>query len=274
MNYALPLTAFVGSFTLMLLVGAPVKACPPGHYQMGGGNAGWVGCAPMDGGVGSGNSAPSIADMNITAPRLSTYDAKQWVDFFEQMAQSSIETERELVGKENPEVYEALLQGVWIFGSSKLDSKVPMCTATFATRRGGVMFQDWTGDEPGTFLAFYNVNIQRVNQVKRVRVRLEQSGESQTVEAFQTNYPLVDTMGMLMFRVPSTEALLSSIEDNQDFNIYMRESDIETRRGLGLLLLPNRGRNDVEYKVVSGEWHSGLSARDALKACIQKRDAR
>jgi hypothetical protein len=71
--------SLAGSALLMLAgafaVASPASACPPGHYSIGGGTGGWVGCAPMDGGVGGVTPAgPSIEDMNITAPGLSTYD--------------------------------------------------------------------------------------------------------------------------------------------------------------------------------------------------------
>jgi hypothetical protein len=252
---------------------APARACPPGHYAIGGGTGGWEGCAPMDGGVGAGegNSLPSIEDMNVTLPGLSTYDAKAWVNFFEEMAQSQIETEREIYGKKNPEAYEALLRGTWFFTRSNPEDKIQICMADFMRRRGGIRLMHWDGDEPGTFLAFFGDNIQRVGKVKRIRVRLVQGGESQTVEVFQTNYPLSKYMGMLMFRVPSTEALLNAIEDNQDFKIFMDQSDIEMREGLGRVLLKPKGQKGVEHEIFTPGWHTGHAARDALKACIRER---
>lgn len=81
-------------------------------------------------------------------------------------------------------------------------------------------------------------------------------------------------MGMLMLRVPSTQALLSSIQDRQDYKVFMREVDLDARWGLGKLLLPNKGRPDVEHQILSNEWHSGHSARDALRACIDERAGR
>lgn len=252
-----------------------ISAAARAFASFGGGSGGWEGCAPMDGGVGegAGNSLPSIEDMNVTIPGLSTYDAKAWANFFEEMAQSQIETEREIYGKKNPEAYEALLRGTWFFTRSDPDDKVQICIADFMRRRGGIRLMDWVGEDPGTFIAFFGDNIQRVSKVKRIRVRLVQGGESQTVEVFQTNYPHSKYMGMLMFRVPSTDALLNAIEENQEFKIFMDQSDIEMREGLGRVLLKPKGQKGVEHEIFTPGWHSGHSARDALKECIRERQA-
>jgi hypothetical protein len=265
----------VGLAVLFFWLHAPVaRACPPGHYQIGGGTAGWVGCAPMDGGVGAGNSAPSIEDMNITAPGLSNYDARAWAEFFEHMGQQQIELERSQVKPEHREIYEELLKGLWIYGDSKPGAAVPMCMASFHARRGGLMFLDWGGSEPGTMFAFFGNGIPRVGRVKRVRVQLIQSGQTQTVEAFHTAYPILRNMGMTMMRVPSTEALLSSIEDRQDFEFKMDEADLITGRGIGGALKGNRPPTGRYHRIWKETWHSGHEAREKLRACIQRREGR
>jgi hypothetical protein len=228
----------------------------------------------MDGGANEGLARNQVSDFNTRAPGLSTYDPKQWADFFEQMAQSQIKTERELFGKKNPEIYEALLRGTWLYGRSMPHSSPPTCMASFHSRQGGVAFFDWSGKEPGTFLAFFDSSIPRVRGVTRVQVRLEQSGKSQTVEAFHSNYPLLKHAGMLMLRVPSTTALLNSIQDEQDYKVFMREIDVLSRPGIGDLILPKRGRPDVEHEILSNRWHSGHNARDELRECIKQRDRR
>lgn len=246
----------------------PAHACPPDHYAIGGGSAGWVGCAPMDGGAGGTSTGPSIEDMNITAPGLSTYDARAWTDFFQHMAEQTIEDERRAVPPHLRETYEALLAGTWLFGRSRHDTSVPMCMASFHTRQGGIMFLDWGGPEPATTFSFFDTKIPRVRQVGRVRVRLEQSGETQEVEAFHTAHSLPG-MGMVMMRVPSTAALLAAIEDLQDYRLLMDERQL-TRSTTIIGRMRDRGGPTGRYHEVSlNHWHSGHSARDSLIDCLR-----
>lgn len=257
---------------LLAAVALPAMACPPGHYPIGGGTSGWTGCAPMDGGVGDGNNAPSIEDMDVTAPGLSTYDAKAWTDFFEHMAQQTIEQERSSFPPEKREIYDALLRGTWLFSKSRPGADVPTCIASFHTRRGGLMLLDWGGSEPGTVFALFGDGIPRRGRVERVRVRLEQSGEVQEVEAFHSNYPYTHGLGMVMLRVPSTQALLSSIEDVQDYALQMDKADLHKPATLiGRLRAPRGPSGEFHpIPVMQNRWHSGLTARDHLAACVRE----
>ena len=48
--------------TALWAIALPIYAegrCPDGYFPVGGGNAGWDGCAPMDGGVGSASQPPA-----------------------------------------------------------------------------------------------------------------------------------------------------------------------------------------------------------------------
>jgi hypothetical protein len=249
-------------------------ACPPGHYAIGGGTGGWTGCAPMDGGVGEGegNALPSIEDMDVTLPGLSTYDAKKWVDFWEHMAQTSIEHERSQVPPEMREIYEELLQGTWLFARSRPGPGLPVCSASFHHRRGGLMFLDWGGAEPGTMLAFFGDLIPTSRRVKRVRVRLEQSGEAQEVEAFQSTFPYIPRFGMVMLRIPSTQALLASIADDQDYILRMDESDlVKPATLIGRMRAPDGPSGRFHpVPVADNRWHSGFTARDALATCVRE----
>lgn len=259
--------------TMMMLAAAilsesPAYACPPDHYEIGGGSAGWVGCAPMDGGAGGTSNGPSIEEMDITAPGLSTYDAEAWTDFFDHMAEQTIEDERRAVPPHLRETYEALLAGTWLFGRSRAGAGVPMCMASFHTRQGGIMFLDWGGPEPATTFSFFDTSIPRVRQVSRVRVRLEQSGETQEVEAFHTAHTLPG-MGMVMMRVPSTAALLAAIEDVQDYRLLMDERQL-TRSSTIIGRMRDRGGPTGRFHEVSlNHWHSGHTARDSLIACLR-----
>jgi hypothetical protein len=255
---------------------ATAQGCPPGHYPIGGGTAGWVGCAPMDGGVGGGTSPASIENLDITAPGLSTYDADAWSDFFADSADQTIEQEREELDPARREAYDALLDGVWGYGKSRPGAPVPMCMAIFMFKRvglfgssgGGFMYLDWGGAEPGTVFAFFDHGVPRVRQVARVRVQLEQDGEIQEVEAFHTAFPLIRDMGMVMLRVPSTQALLSSIQDEGNYRLLMDEREL-TRSTTVIGRMRDRRGPTGRYQEVTGRtFHGALEARDQLQACL------
>lgn len=266
-----PVAAFA-AFAAGLFVAQPAAACPPGHYEIGGGTGGWVGCAPMDGGVdlgGESGGGSSIEDMDITAPGLSTYDPEAWSDFFAHMAEQTIEEERRQVPPHLRETYEALLAGTWLFGRSREGDEVQACMASFHTRRGGVMFLDWGGSDPGTTYSFFGEGIPRVRKIDTVRVRLEQSGEAQDVEAFHTSHPL-PRMGMVMMRVPSTEALLSAIEDVQDYRLLMDERELSRSTTIIGRWRDRRGPTGRYHEVSYNTWHSGLTARIYLIDCLRE----
>ena len=256
------------------------KACPPGHYEIGGGTAGWVGCAPMDGGVGEGEgeSPASVEKFDITAPALSTHDAEAWSGFLGHVADDTTKSEREALPPEQREMYDELLRGFWAFGKSREGSAVPMCTATFWYRRiflmggsnGGFTYMDWGGPEPGTMLAVFDHQLPPVRRVAQVRVQLVQDGETQEVEAFHTSYPGSRHMGMVMMRVPSTEALLSAIEDQGHLELKMDERELTRSTVLITRLRDRRGPTGRYESVTETDFRDGLAARDALQKCLRE----
>jgi hypothetical protein len=253
--------------------------CPPGHYPIGGGTGGWVGCAPMDGGVGQAESPASVDKFNITAPGLSNYDAKQWSGFLGDLAAGTIASEREALRPDQRPIYDELIKGFWAFGTSRKEAPVPMCTATFWYRRiflgggsnGGFMYMDWGGSEAGTMLAFFDQQIPTVRQVGRVRVQLVQDGQTQEVEAFHTTYPGSRSMGMIMMRVPSLQALLSAIVDQGSIELKMDERELNQSKVL-ITRLRERGRppTGIYHAVTGRDFREGLSARDALTTCLRE----
>jgi hypothetical protein len=253
-------------------------ACPPGHYQIGGGTGGWVGCAPMDGGVGAGNSAPSIEDMNITAPALSTYDASAWQDFFAHVAEGTIESEKEKLTPAQKKIHDELLAGTWAFGTSRQGAGAPMCMAMFMYKRvsllgsvnGGFMYLDWGGPEPGVMLAVFDHAIPKVRQVDRVQVQLDQDGEIQEVEAFHTSFSMFRGMGMIMLRVPSTQALLSSIQDEGTLRLLMDERELSRSTTIIGRMRDRRGPTGRYQEVTGKRFHSALQARDHLRNCLRE----
>ena len=273
------LPVVVACFFAVVLGPGSARACPPGHYGIGGGTGGWVGCAPMDGGVGGGGQSPaSIENLDVTAPALSTYDPDAWADFLGHIGQTTIDQEREGLTPDQRAFYDELLAGTWIYGKSRSGAGVPMCMASFmfksvtllGTATGGFMYLDWGGAEPGTMFAFYDHRMPGVRQVARVRVQLEQNGEIQEVEAFHTRHPTYPQMGMVMLRVPSTEALLGAIEDRGTYRLLMDERELSRSTTIIGRLRDRRGPTG-RYREVSGrDFHSALGARDHLQTCLRE----
>lgn len=242
------------------LVPSRVRAegnCPPGFFPIGGGSGGWVGCAPMDGGVGGGGSnnrpaPPPMADNGVRLPGLSTYDPKKWLDFFEHLRQSSLKSHREALVKRHGEAagktFDQLAEGTWTVGRSPAGQPTLACAASFWTLNGGVILMDWKGEQSGTAMMFFAKQVPHDKKgVKRLRVDLVQSGETQNVEVLASRFPLVPSMGMMFFKVPSSEALLGAIEDTQDFAVHLE------------------GR-----ELFSGAWHSANSMRKDLTECVEQ----
>lgn len=215
--------------------------CPPGFFPTGGGNAGWLGCAPM--GPGAGEAEGGGGGRGL--PRMQ-YSPEQWADWIE--ASKRADAEREAERMKDP-VYRKLKEGYWEFpDSSQSPGSANVCVASFLTARGGVVILDWTGERGGTAIAYYGGGIPTTRVMKRMKVSLTQSGATQTVQAFHGPFPWANQIGMVMFAVPSTEALLKAMEDKQDFEVTVAGGSW-----------------------ISGAWHSGLAARDKLRQCVQDR---
>lgn len=221
--------------------------CPPGFYPTGSEAAGWLGCAPMgptseeepaeDGPAGGYNDGlPPIR-----------YDPEQlriWAE-----ASTRADAYRESERMRDP-VYRRLSTGYWDFVDADPADPKEICLATFLTPRGGVVLMDWRGEYPGTYLAFFGGGIKRTDRIERLRVSLTQSGEEQTVQVFHAPLPWEPSLGMVMFAIPSTSALLENIEAVQDFEVKLQDQTL-----------------------IQGEWHSGAEARNHLRACVERRRA-
>lgn len=252
----LPLSPLLAPFALLALA-SPALAegnCPPGYFPTGGGNAGWVGCAPMDGGVGSYDDGYDdggyddggyYEDDYYDMPPPVTYSAQDWADFAAATAIAEAEAEAERM---TDPIYRQLKEGSWNFDSSPARSKAGVCMASYLSLGGGVLMADWAGEDQGTYLGFFGPGIPSVSRIKKAKVTLIQSGESQTVQAFLAPFPWTEGLGMILFAVPSTNALVTSIEDRQDYTV--------TYKG---------------KTVIQGEWHSGSKARNWLKNCTSGR---
>lgn len=233
-----------------LMASAPASAegrCPPGFFPTGGNDAGWLACAPMGPMEEAGGEEDMGTDHGSYASDLPPmrYNPKEWAAMMEIIREGEEAAEAERM---NDPLYRELKAGFWDYGRPGPEGQTDVCLAVFLTRRGGVVMMDWQNDQGGTFLAFYGGRIPKAKTIETAIVTLNQSGADQTVNAFHAPFPWQADLGMIMFAVPSTSALVSSIEDRQDFAIKIGEETL-----------------------VWGEWHSGLEARQHLADCISQR---
>lgn len=233
-------------WSMLVSAGHAEGNCPPGFYPTGGDQAGWHGCAPMgpmeeeeepygeeefgydDSGYGSSTQ----------------FDPAQWAAWAQ--AAQHAEAAREEMRMRDP-AYRELRPGIWDFPNNA-EPAPAICTAGFFTTRGGVLLMDWTGEHNGAFIAFWGGTIPRAERFERQSVTLIQSGDRQTVRAFHAPAPWAEDIGMILFAVPSSQALIESIEDVQDFEVVMHGQTL-----------------------IWGEWHSGRQAQAALRQCVARR---
>lgn len=234
-------------FLLAASLATPALAegnCPPGYFPVGGGDAGWEGCAPM-GDAYADDYDDYYGDEDYETPPPMEYSAQDWADFAAASALAAAEAE---AARQNDPTYRKLAAGFWDLDASPARAKAGVCMATWLTLGGGVLLSDWGGKEKGTYLGFFGPQIPHVARIKKTKVTLTQSGKDQTVKAFLAPFPWSKELGMIIFAVPSTNALVTSIEDRQDYAVTLK------------------GKT-----VVRGEWHDGAKARNWLKRCTAGR---
>lgn len=235
--------------TLSLIVPqqAPAQgSCPPGTIPggtmvPGQENAGWTACLDVGGAEDGGDSGDGGGD-GVPPP----FDAGEFAKLMA-WEKANAEAQEQLRMQQDP-VYREMKQGTWKFSRSKPSDPRQFCGASFVQLSGGVMLMDWGGQHQATYLGFYGGAIPPSNAVKKVRLSLVQSGETQSVQAFHTALPWAKKIGMVIFAVPSTKALLASIEDRQDYAVMMNGKP-----------------------VIKGEWHGGKGAQTALRRCVSAR---
>jgi ubiquinone/menaquinone biosynthesis C-methylase UbiE len=77
-------------------------------------------------------------------------------------------------------------------------------------------------------------------------------------------------MGMVMMRVPSTQALLSAIDDVQDYKLSMDERQLTRSTKIIGRLREGSEPTGRYHEVSNNSWHSGHTARDALAKCLKE----
>jgi hypothetical protein len=244
-----------GSATVLLtfLIGNTDQAqgrCPPGYYPIGGGSAGWEGCAPIPGAPEpnySPNSRPNPPNQPYRPPQSDPVQSILNLAFdMIKLVESSAKRVDQLT---NDPKFHRYHNGGWDFFQSQ-NNATPgeYCTAFFWKKDGFVRLSGPGGDYKGAFLTFWGKDIPRPEKLEKIKATLSQSdGMPQTVQAFNHFLP-GEVYGAISFAVPTIEMALATMKDVESFDIA------------------------VEGKSVAKvEWHSGLMARDKLRECVNAR---
>lgn len=120
------------------------------------------------------------------------------------------------------------------------------CVAMFANLDGAVAVAGPGGEYTGAMLVFWGLDVPKPGEVATISVSLNQfDGPVQTVKAL--NYTLPGgRAGAIAFTVPTIDAALETMVDRQPFELSIEGQP-----------------------VMKIEWHSGLGARDTLRACVK-----
>jgi len=145
-----------------------------------------------------------------------------------------------------------LMAGKWeVYQDQERAGPGEFCSALFLNPDGILRLSGPGGGYEGAMLTFWGRDIPRPAAARTVRVKLAQSddtGGPQAVTAFNYTQPGEHGWGAIAIAVPSADALLANMIDDLGFTIA-----IDHRQ------------------VIAIRWSNGLSARDRLKACVQRR---
>lgn len=123
------------------------------------------------------------------------------------------------------------------------------CAAFYWKKDGFVRLSGPGGDYDGALMTFWGEDIPSPDNVRKVKVTLNQSDGSppQTVEAMNYRLP-GEPYGAIALTVPSSAALLDNMLDTHGFDLSIK------------------GKS-----VARVDWTGGTAARDELRKCVSKR---
>ncbi|WP_082527942.1 hypothetical protein [Devosia sp. Root105] len=142
--------------------------------------------------------------------------------------------------------YERYSNGGWdYFQDNAGAAPGEYCAAFYWKGDGMVRLSGPGGDYQGALITFWGPNIPTPSEVKTISVTLDQAdGAPQKVKAF--NYHLAgDAWGAIALAVPSIEAALEGMEDQQSFKLLIGSKT-----------------------VAEVEWQGGLKAKRKLQSCL------
>lgn len=256
------LMAVAGMALLQFNMSAHAQICPggPGEGQMQIGVARGAGGAPICGpdpsyrGQTYLNAIDGAARDREVAAQISSAHRRDTIDFLTRAVESTNAMRRSMAGMDPnfsfAHISEDYYKGAWTFSDLEKRKAKPgeYCTVLFGSNRGLMGLFGPGGEYRGAMLVFWNDALPRPAEQQVVTVGLGQNDDKnvQTVKAFSYTEPH-GGLGAVALSVPSVEALLSTMQDQQRFRVLIDNK-----------LLVDMG------------WHGGLTARDALKKCVDQ----
>lgn len=147
--------------------------------------------------------------------------------------------------------YQRWLNGTWDFFQSREPAEPgEFCAALFQGPQGMITLSGFDHSWDGALLMFTGEDVPKPRSFREITATLTQTGEAPAVVRVY-NYardPRMNTLGTLVFAVPTMEAALLGVTDEQEFTI-----SIEGRQ------------------VFRMAWKDGLSAVQELRKCLRKR---
>lgn len=249
-------TALISSAALLLgyaLGPTPAVAqhggCPPGMGAIGGGAAGWTGCAPIydpwQGVPIDPDPTPSWARGPSIDPLAGRIAAA--TTLFELEAARTTDLQRRL--SSDPEfarAYRRYTEGNWeLFTQAGRQQ----CAALFSRERSILLMFEAGGDRPGALLVFIGRGLPTPEKPRPVRVELRQNkdADAQSVKAFSYRIPETE-YGAVAISTPTMAALLDNMLDDHSFELSIAGG-----------------------KVFEIAWRGGVASRDALARCVAAR---
>lgn len=254
------LLAMTATALSLLTTSAHAFICPggPGEGQMQIGVARGAGGAPICGpdpgyrGQAYLGAIEGAARDREVAAQISSAHRRDTIDFLTRAVENTNAMRRSMAGMDPNFSFAHLstdyYKGAWTLPDLAKRKAKPgeYCTVLFGSSGGLVGLFGPGGDYRGAMLVFWNDGLPKPAEQKIITVGLGQNDDTkvQTVKAFSYAEPH-GGLGAVALAVPSVEALLSTMEDQQRFR----------------LLIDNK-------LLVDMGWHSGLKARDALRNCV------
>lgn len=223
--------------------------CPLGMGAIGGGSAGWVGCAPIydpwQGAPIDPDPTPSWARGPSIDPLAGRIAAA--TTLFELEAERTADLQRRLASDpEFARAYRRYTEGGWELYEQ---TGRHQCAALFSRERSILLMFETGGGKPGALLVFIGRGLPTPEKPRTIRVELRQNKDAnaQSVKAF--NYRVPETeYGAVAISTPTMAALLENMLDDHSFELSIAGG-----------------------KVFEIAWRGAAASRDALARCVAAR---
>ncbi|MFT3810986.1 MAG: hypothetical protein QM698_13790 [Micropepsaceae bacterium] len=174
-----------------------------------------------------------------------SYSEEEWHDWAAEGARAEA---KRLQERANDPKYQAFLNGEWLH-TPPAKAGQEGCSVMFLRRGVGTIVLATGGMKDPAIFAFFSMDVPRPASLVETSATLSETGEQPaTVRVFNATLPWMTDYGIVFFAVPSAEAALGGMVDQQGFGVAMDGRD-----------------------VAAIEWTGGLAARDDLSACIAAR---